>query len=70
MLICFQIKRSVFLRGFHSARKLLGDDVHVCLLFFFFVCFVLLKHLVVSTCFSQKSGDQVYSWGRAKVRQG
>lgn len=71
MLICFQIKRSVFLRGFHSARKLLGDDVHVCLLLlFFFVCFVFLKHLVASTCVSQKSGDQVYSWGRAKVRQG
>lgn len=67
MLICFQIKRSVFLRGFHSARKLLGDDVHVCLLLF--VLFFL-KHLVASTCVSQKSGDQVYSWGRAKVRQG
>lgn len=43
MLICFQIKRSVFLRGFHSARKLLGDDVHVCLLFFFVCLFCFVK---------------------------
>lgn len=51
----FSIKGDVCLRGSLRGSQIMGDDVHVC--------------LVASTGVSQKSWDQVYSWGRAKVRQ-